>query len=408
MTQMMPPDTLHRSRDTAVLLRSGLNMIQQALSIYSDDLKLIVANQRFRAMFKLPPHLCEPGALFSETIRYLVQTGEYGDVGDAEAFIEARVQQALTFEQHYVERKRANGRWISVEGGPLRQGGWVTVYTDITEIKRQEEVLRSRSDELSGRLLDRSEELTRANRALEATISRLHETQQHLEAAEARVRLAAETTPAHIARLDLQERYTYSNQRLPLQPFNGADNIVGHTAVSVLGQDIYDEIAPALRSAFDGSPKVVEFTVAQDGRHIRAAFTPDTNAAGVVTGVYVLSMDISVSSGSGPAPGRTARFGTWIARFDRLDLTAEGGTAPIALTVAEAALLKAFLHAANRLITRDEVMAAPGVGQCSARALDVRISRLRLKLGEDPKAPRHIRTVYGAGYIFVGDVTWLD
>jgi DNA-binding winged helix-turn-helix (wHTH) protein/PAS domain-containing protein len=405
---MQSPDTFHRSRDTSVLLRSGLNMIQQALSIYSEDLRLIVANQRFRAMFGLPSYLCEPGALFSDTIRYLVEAGDYGEVADAEEFVSARVQQALTFEQHYVERKRANGRWISVEGGPLRQGGWVTVYTDITEIKRQEEMLRSRSDELSGRLLDRSEELARANRALEATINRLHETQQHLEAAEARVRLAAETTPAHIARLDQQERYTYSNRRLPLVPFNGAGDIVGHTAQSVLGPDIYEEISPALHSAFDGNAKVVEFTIGQDGRHIRAAFTPDTNSVGVVTGVYVLSMDITLSHASDPAPSRAARFGAWTAQFDRLDLISDGADKSVPLTVAEAELLRVFLLAANRLITRDEIFAVPGLRPCSARALHVRISRLRQKLGEGPKSPKHIRTVYGAGYIFVGDVIWLD
>ena len=407
---MQSPEILHRSRDTSVLLRSGLNMIQQALSIYSEDLRLIVANQRFRAMFGLPPHLCEPGAAFSDTIRFLVDSGEYGQVGDKEAFITARVKQALTFEQHYVERKRANGRWLSVEGGPLRQGGWIAVYTDITDIKRQEDMLRARSDELSGRLLDRSEDLARANRALEATINRLHETQQHLEAAEARVRLAAETTPAHIARLDLQERYTYSNQRLPMHPQNDADNIVGHTAQSVLGPTIYQEIAPALQSAFAGIPKVVEFTIAQDGRHIRAAFTPDTNAAGTVTGVYVLSMDITLSQApiAQPVHRQGARFGAWIVQFDRFTLIKDDTVHPVTLPLAEASLLRVLLLAANRLITREEIFAAPGLRPCSPRALDVRISRLRTKLGEDPKSPNHIRTVYGAGYIFIGDVSWMD
>jgi DNA-binding response OmpR family regulator len=40
------------------------------------------------------------------------------------------------------------------------------------------------------------------------------------------------------------------------------------------------------------------------------------------------------------------------------------------------------------------------------RAMDVRISRLRTKLGEDPKNPQLIKTIYGAGYIFLGDVDW--
>jgi DNA-binding response OmpR family regulator len=38
--------------------------------------------------------------------------------------------------------------------------------------------------------------------------------------------------------------------------------------------------------------------------------------------------------------------------------------------------------------------------------MDGRISRLRAKLGEDPKNPRLIKTIYGAGYLFLGDVVW--
>jgi DNA-binding winged helix-turn-helix (wHTH) protein/PAS domain-containing protein len=391
-----------------------LNLIQQALTIYSDDLKLIVANQRFRALFGLPPHLSEPGASFTDTIRYLAEIGEYGDVNDVQSFVEERAQQALTFEQHYLERKRSNGRWVSIEGGPLRQGGWVAVYTDITDIKRQEEMLRTRSDELSGRLLDRSEELARTNRALEATISRLHETQQHLEATEARVRLAAETTPAHIARLDLQERYTYSNQRLPLPASNGATDIIGHTAHDVLGAFIYQEIAPALHSAMAGKAKVVEFTVPNDGRCIRSAFTPDTSSTNAVTGAYVLSMDITATHSDLPPDGRgqsqspVAQFGNWTVRFDLFELQPKAGGDAVTLTLAEAVLLRLFLSMPNRLLTREDIFNAPNIRLDSVRALDVRISRLRQKLGDNAKLPKLIRTIYGAGYIFVGDVDWKD
>lgn len=404
---MQPPDAIHRTRDTAILLRSGLNLIQQALSIYSVDMKLIVGNRQFKAMFDLPAHLSEPGALFSDTIRHLAETGEYGRVDDIGAFVTARVAQAQAFEPHYLERKRANGRWISVEGGPLRQGGWVTVYTDITQVRQQEEMLRSRSDELSDKLLDRSEELARTNRALEATITRLHETQQQLEAAEARIRLAAETTPAHIARLDTQERYTYSNQRLPLTAANGADDIIGHTAEAILGRDVYSTIAPALRSALNGEPKVVEFANPTDGHQIRAAFTPDTNTTGQVTGAYVLSMDISRSAQGRAATAQDrARFPGWTAHLDTLLLQPDDGTTPVPLSLAEAALLRVFLQNANRLMTRTELQNDPGIRPGSERALDIRISRLRQKLNDSPKAPKLLRTIYGAGYIFTSDVTW--
>jgi len=360
---MQPPDAIHRTRDTAILLRSGLNLIQQALSIYSVDMKLIVGNRQFKAMFDLPAHLSEPGALFSDTIRHLAETGEYGRVDDIDAFVTARVAQAQAFEPHYLERKRANGRWISVEGGPLRQGGWVTVYTDITQVRQQEEMLRSRSDELSDKLLDRSEEL--------------------------------------------QERYTYSNQRLPLTAANGADDIIGHTAEAILGRDVYGTIAPALRSALNGEPKVVEFANPTDGHQIRAAFTPDTNTTGQVTGAYVLSMDISRSAQGRVATAQDrAGFPGWTAHLDTLLLHPDDGTTPVPLSLAEAALLRAFLQNANRLMTRAELQNDPGIRPGSERALDIRISRLRQKLNDSPKAPKLLRTIYGAGYIFTSDVTW--
>jgi len=397
---------LHGSRDTSVLLRSGLNMIQQALTIYSEDLRLIFANRRFGAMFDLPDRFSQPGATFGETLEFLAARGEYGPIGDLNTYVEARLEQARAFEPHYVERQRPDGSWISVEGGPLRQGGWVTVYTDITQIKEQEALWRARSDELSDDLLDRSEELARTNRALEATINRLHETQQHLEAAEARVRLAAETTPAHIARLNRREVYTYSNHRLPLIAANGADEIIGHTARDILGAEIYDAITPAMRSAFAGEPKVVEFEVPQDGRKIRSAFTPDTDATNTVRGVYVLSMDISLSE-KGTAvrsqDATTAAFNGWGANLRALQLTAPDGRA-MPLSKTEAELLGRFLKRPNEVLSREDLVLSDA--DDSSRGLDVKISRLRKKLGDDPRVPQMIRTVYGAGYIFVGDVDW--
>ncbi len=68
--------------DTPALTQAGLNLIQQALSIYDSDLKLAVSNRKFAEMFSLPAHLTTPGADFSETIRFLVDRGEYGEVLD--------------------------------------------------------------------------------------------------------------------------------------------------------------------------------------------------------------------------------------------------------------------------------------------------------------------------------------
>ena len=76
---------------TNQMTRAGLNLIQQALTIYDADLRLAVGNRPFRTMFGLPQHLVTPGASFEDTIRYLVTHGEYGEVEDTEGFVRDRV-----------------------------------------------------------------------------------------------------------------------------------------------------------------------------------------------------------------------------------------------------------------------------------------------------------------------------
>jgi signal transduction histidine kinase len=284
---------MHRGRGTGHLTQAGLNLIGQALSIYDADLRLAVANRPFQTMFGLPERLVTPGASFEDTVRWLVENGEYGEVTDSAAFVRDRVEAARAFLPHYMERRRANGRTISVEGSPLPEGGWVTVYTDITAIKRQEELLRSRSEELSDQLLSRAEDLARANRQLAATVAQLQEAQAELTEMEARIRLTTEMTPAHIARVDRERVYTYTNRRLSTLLPDRQSDIVGLTFEEALGP-VAARLAPTLERALSGEPAVLEFTEPTRGRRIRTAFTPDrTGPEAPVTGVYLLSMDVT-------------------------------------------------------------------------------------------------------------------
>ncbi len=107
------------------------------------------------------------------------------------------------------------------------------------------------------------------------------------------------------------------------------------------------------------------------------------------------------------ARARTAHFNGWTARFDAHVLVAEDGS-EVPFSHAEGEVLRLFLDAPKRLISRAQMQEALGgtAGDSFDRAMDVRISRLRTKLGEDPKNPRLIKTIYGGGYIFLGDVRW--
>ena len=289
-------------RDRQDYTTAGLNLIAQALSIYDQDLRLVVSNSRFQDMFDLPMDFVQPGARFDETIRYLAKAGEYGEVEDINDFVAVRVEQARAFEPHYMERTRANGRTISVEGSPLPQGGWVTVYTDITRTKRSERLLRARSAELSDQLLAHSEELSATNRELAATITALEATKRQLTEVEARTRLTTEMMPAHIAHVDESGMYTFSNRKLstviPVHP----SDILGRHISDVLGPSAYGRIAPSLTKAYSGESSVFEFTDAASSRRIRAAFTPEASG-----GVYILSMDITQETQARVALQQTRR-----------------------------------------------------------------------------------------------------
>jgi DNA-binding response OmpR family regulator len=195
-----------------------------------------------------------------------------------------------------------------------------------------------------------------------------------------------------------------------LQAANGVADIVGSTARDVLGGDIYRNIAPALQSALAGEAKVVEFKVPNENLQIRAAFTPDTNAANIVTGAYVLSMDTTHSQLSGlekqAVKQDSAAFGDWTVHLDLMQMTHTPSQDVVPLTLAESALLRLFLTSPNRLISREDIFNAPGIRPGSERALDVRISRLRQKLRDTAKTPQFLRTIYGAGYLFTAEITW--
>ena len=288
---------------TQEMTSAGLNLIQQALTIYDRDLRLAVCNRRFQEMFDLPQALVTPGADFADTIRYLARRGDYGDVDDLDSFVKTRVEQASAFEPHYMERTRANGRTISVEGSPLPQGGWVTVYTDISRAKQQEALLRARSEELSDQLLTYSEELAATNRQLEATVTALEEAKRQITEAEARTRLTAEMMPAHIAHVGPDRCYTYSNRRLTSVMPGSKPEIIGVHAAEVLGAQPWSVIGPHLDKAYAGMPSVFEFTHAPSSRRIRVALTPDQSTGGV----YILSMDITEESQTRAALQQTRR-----------------------------------------------------------------------------------------------------
>jgi len=75
------------------------------------------------------------------------------------------------------------------------------------------------------------------------------------------------------------------------------------------------------------------------------------------------------------------------------------------LGAADAQLLQAFLERPNCIQNRQQLSRTPDLLPYD-RSIDVRISRLRRKLRDDPHSPRLVKTVYGVGYLLAVNVSW--
>lgn len=104
-----------------------------------------------------------------------------------------------------------------------------------------------------------------------------------------------------------------------------------------------------------------------------------------------------------PAGDRPLRFGVF--ELDRAahQLTREG--AVVALTTGEFDLLNILVSEPNKVLDRDRILDLLTGAERSPfdRSIDVRITRLRGKIEDDPSAPRFIKTVWGKGYMFCPD-----
>src|SRR5262249_62306420 len=101
---------------------------------------------------------------------------------------------------------------------------------------------------------------------------------------------------------------------------------------------------------------------------------------------------------AGPRP-RTYRVGRLAVDPAAMRATLDGKT--VSVTSYEFALLLALVERAGRVLTREQLLelANGNAEDAFDRSIDGHISRLRNKLGDDPRHPTILKTVRGVGYV---------
>jgi len=119
----------------------------------------------------------------------------------------------------------------------------------------------------------------------------------------------------------------------------------------------------------------------------------------------VLRRHRSVPDNLLPERARTLGFAGWT-----LDLAARNLVSPqqvvVTLSGAEFRLLRVFLSYPNRVLSRDQLMDLTVGREADPfdRSVDVQVSRLRQRLGDDAREPAIIKTVRGEGYVLAASV----
>lgn len=139
---------LEVARDEATaanqILQVTFNHMAQGVSMFDGDGRLVAWNQQFRHLLNLPDQLLTKTTTFADFIRHLAVRGDFGP-GDTADLVRNRL--ASLGEPYVGARVLPDGRVLEVRRNPVPGGGFVSMYSDITQQRQaqaQVELARNR------------------------------------------------------------------------------------------------------------------------------------------------------------------------------------------------------------------------------------------------------------------------
>ena len=136
-----------RAESQAAQFRKALDAMTDGIMMLDADQRLLEWNARFAPLIGVPHHVLTVGTPMADILRAQAEAGEFGPLDGPEA-IEAAVQvrMANLVDFHgpaFAERLRPNGRSIETRRTTMPGGGFITLYSDITQRRQAEAAERA-------------------------------------------------------------------------------------------------------------------------------------------------------------------------------------------------------------------------------------------------------------------------
>jgi PAS domain S-box-containing protein len=285
-----PPPTLLRQE----MLQAGLDMLDQGVTVFDAELRLVAWNRPFLELFDFPDHLAAAGATLESFIRFIALRGEYGP-GDIETQIAERVRLLTQPSANAFEYRRPDGRVILMRLEPMPPKGFVMLYSDVTEQRYIEHLTEHQNNDLEERVRRRTAQLENANANLRRANAENERIAAALGRSEERLRLINDTIPILIGYVDRNEVYQYANKGYSDWYGHPEGSVTGRAVPEVIGDHVYGQVRDSVRQALSGQPVTYEYHMLRDGKDVfaRSTLVPETTPAGETLGFFVFSHEIT-------------------------------------------------------------------------------------------------------------------
>nr|WP_294507311.1 PAS-domain containing protein [uncultured Rhodopila sp.] len=128
-------------------LQATLAGMSDGVSMFDGHLCLVEWNARFPQIAGVPEDILRDGLPMEDVLRAQVATGQFGRITDPEGEVDRRIARVRAAPFGVMQRQTPDGRTLELRRNKLPDGGFVTLYSDITDHKLiEEELRRARAD----------------------------------------------------------------------------------------------------------------------------------------------------------------------------------------------------------------------------------------------------------------------